>query len=111
MAANEGHAVDRAGASQHLSLRQVEGTRAVVRGAMGGEAPVVGRVDEQPAHAGRHADPDGVWRSSCLQEQHFDILILTQPGRENASREAASRDDVVELNSAHARVAPLKPGI
>ena len=96
LAAHINHAVDERRAAQALAARHRDHATARAFLGLGLEAPVVGRVRQQLAEAGRDADPQAARLAAGLQHQHAVLAGRGQPVREDATGGAATDDDEVE---------------
>ena len=90
------HAVDRAGAAQHLAARHVVLAPVACRVGLGLEAPVVAWIGErQDKPGGGHRDGDAPVRAAGLKHQHAAAPVLRQAVGDDAAGRSPAHDDVV----------------
>jgi hypothetical protein len=94
--AHVNHAVDRAGAAQHLATRLIH--RAAFEFGLGLalEHPVETRVGEELAVAGRQMDPEVAVVGAGFEQQHAVAAALTEPRCHDAAGRTGTGDDIVE---------------
>src|SRR5205807_2440740 len=95
VAAHIDHAVDRAGAAQHLAARLVHAAAFELRLGLALEHPVEARIGEQPAVADRDMDPEKAVLVAGLEQQHTVAAAFAEPGGDGATGRAGAGDDVV----------------
>ena len=95
VAAHVDHAVDRAGAAQHLAARLVHDAVVQVGFRLAVEHPVDPRIAESAHIAEGNVDPGIAVLAARLQQQHAVASGLRQPRGKHASRRPGAGDDVV----------------
>ena len=98
LAAHERHAVDRAGAAEHLAARHRQAAAVGVGLGLRGVQPVGRGIGQQLGVADRDARP-GMAGGTGLQQQHLVAGIRRQPvGDHRAGRPGADNDVVIALH-------------
>ena len=96
LAAHIGHAVDRAGAAQHLATRHEVAAPVPRRVRLRLVRPVVARVAQCEEEAGRrHRNGEAPVRPTRFQHQHATSPVLRQARGDGAAGGACAHDDVV----------------
>ena len=95
-AAHVDHAVERAGAAQHLAARLVGGAAVEAGDGLALEFPVVAGVRVELVVADRDVDPGIAVAPAGLEQQHPVAARLRQARRHRAAGGARPRDDEVE---------------
>ena len=95
-AAHVDHAVDRAGAAQHLAARLVERAAVELRLGLALEHPVHARVGVGLGVAERDMDPRVAVDPAGFEQQHPVASRFAEPRRDRTARRAGAGDDEVE---------------
>ena len=96
LAAHVGHAVDRAGAAQHLAARHEVAAPVPRRVRLRRVRPVVARVAQCEEEAGcRHRNGEAPIRPACLQHQNAALPVLRQAPGDGTAGGACAHDDVI----------------
>jgi hypothetical protein len=105
VSALEDHAVDGAGAAQHLATGMGHAAAAHVRLGIGFVAPVIERVAAGEGQRGGHLDEKvpGVVASSGFKNQDAALAAVAQAVGEHGTRASAADDDVVVIGLCHAK--------
>src|SRR5215472_1899333 len=95
-AAHIDHAIDRAGAAEHLAARLVES--AVVELLLGFalEHPVEPRVGKRLRVAERNVDPRIAVAAACFEQQHAPASGFAEPSRDGTTGRSGAGDDKVK---------------
>jgi len=96
VAAHVDHAVDRAGAAQHLAARLVHRAAFELGLGLALEHPVDPWIGEQPAVAHRDVDPPVAVVGAGLQQQYPVAAVFAQPGGDAAAGRTGAGHDIVE---------------
>src|SRR5262249_1221419 len=107
IAADIEHAVDRAGAAQHLAARPLQLPSGGARLALAEKIPIDLRVVEDAQHAGRDVDPDIAVGRPRFQQADARAL-LAQPRRHDAAGRTGAHDNIVRIHVPHLDDAPAE---